>query len=111
MSFLGAKAKALFSRDEYQPQSGNIFHEHLVLAIDRSALSGDAESSLADMLQTSVFEVVKTDKIQSLIDWGLMECKDNWHSITNLAARFLTHHCTPRCQRRTAKEDNIKSFM
>ncbi len=40
-----------------------------------------------------------------------MRREDDWHSITNLAARFLTQHCTPRSQRRTAKEDDIESFM
>ena len=39
LSMLGTKTQALFSRDEYQPQSGNVCHEHLAIALDRSTMS------------------------------------------------------------------------
>ena len=39
LSMLGTKTQALFSRDEYQPQSGNVCHKHLAIALDRSTMS------------------------------------------------------------------------
>ncbi len=109
LTFLGANV-AIFSRDEYQEKAGNPFHEHLVMAIDTSSLSRDAEKSIVDLLQTSVMEIVRTDEMQSLIDKGLLKSVDDVLRTTDLASKFLAHRCSARCLRRIGPGDGPENF-
>ena len=110
VTFLGGNV-AIFSQDEYQKEKGNPFHEHLVFAADRSTLSPEAYELILDMLRTSVFEVIKTDEISSLIERGLLKNMDDFFAKIELAKKFLSHHCGPRCQIRigigTGNEDFV----
>ena len=54
---------AIFTRDEYQEDAGNLCHNHLIFAVDKSTLNGDSEKIIQDLIRTSVMEVVKTNKI------------------------------------------------
>ncbi len=63
LTTLGA-CVAIFSRDKYQSKSGNTFHEHFVMAVDRSSMGPEAEELVQDLLRTSVMEVLKTDELQ-----------------------------------------------
>ena len=77
LTFLGA-CGAIFSRDEYQKESGNLFHEHLVFAIKRSSLSTEADQFILDSLRASVLEVIQTDEIEALIDQGLLSSQSDY---------------------------------
>ena len=99
-SLLGAPTLALFSRDEYQPEKGNLFHEHLVGSADLEHLPSGVDNYLEDLCRTSVLEVIKTDEIESLIRQGLVRDYSHYEEIVRDASKFLTHRCDPRCQRR-----------
>ena len=62
---------AIFSRAEYQKDSGNLPHEHGILALDREAMNDvNVQTFLADQIRTSSMEIIKTEDIESLIPEG-----------------------------------------
>ena len=64
---------AIFARDEYQKDAGNLCHNHLILAIDKSTLNDDSEQFIQDLIRTSVLEIIKSDvDIDRLIHNGLL---------------------------------------
>ena len=107
-SFLGENL-AIFSRDEYQSESGNLFHEHMVFAILRR-LDAETERRLFDLIRSSVFEVIKPDDIEPLINKGLLKSVDHAHEIVDKARRYLSHHCGPRCLIRIGPGDGPENF-
>ena len=48
--FLGCKAAALFSRDEYQKDKDNLFQQHLVWAYKRNELTPQANHFFKDLI-------------------------------------------------------------
>ena len=64
--FLG-KNLALFSLDEYQPEAGKLFHEHLVFCVKKE-INAETERKLLDLICSSVLEVIKPDEIKPLMD-------------------------------------------
>ena len=111
-SFLGCKAAALFSRDEYQKDKGNLFHQHLVWAHMKDDLSPRAVCFFEELIRTSVFEIVKTDEIHSLMDRGLLKSVDEVNDVVELAQTCLTHICGERCKRlvTSTKDDDPKNY-
>ena len=110
LTFLG-DCGTIFSRDEYQPKSGNVFHEHLVYANKKSTMNDKTRQVMLDMLRTSVFEVIKTKDMQPLIDKGLFSSNSDYFDKIELAGTFLPHMCNARCKRRIAPGDGPESFV
>ena len=99
LSFAGVTV-ALFSRDEYQKESGNLFHEHFVLAILQATLDRDSERFVQDLLRTSAFDVIRTDEIESLMQRGLLKSQDEAADQVERARQLLQHRCNQRCQKK-----------
>ena len=60
---------AIFARDEYQKNVGNISHNHLILAVDKRSMNKNTEHFIQDLIRTSVLETVKSDiDIQRLLE-------------------------------------------
>ena len=98
-TFLG-KNLALFSRDEYQAEARNVFHEHLVFAAKKGAMDEGSIDKLRDLIRASVLEVIKPDEIKPLMDRGLLSSVDHYHELIGEVKRYLSHKCNPRCLRR-----------
>lgn len=81
---------AIFSRDEYQKDKGNLFHEHLVMAIDKTGLGEDANQKIMDLIRTSYMEIIKTEDIQKYVEQGLLNINDiqKWQQ---LAKTVMSH--------------------
>ena len=60
ISVLGTTT-AIFARDEYQACEGNLSHNHLILAIDKSSMNHDSEQYIQDLIRTSAMELIKTE--------------------------------------------------
>jgi len=83
----------LFSRCEYQKDSGNFPHEHTILALKRDTLNSWTIDQLNDLIATNVMEIVKPDDIVKHIADGLLTCpediddvvRDGWRKLK----RFL----------------------
>ena len=99
LTFAGVTV-AMFSRDEYQKESGNLFHEHFVLAILKATLDRDSERFVQDLLRTSAFDVIRTDEIESLMQRGLLKSQDEAADQVERARQLLQHRCNQRCQRK-----------
>ena len=111
-SFLGCKAAALFSRDEYQKDKGNLFHQHLVWAHKKDELSHRSTRFFEDLIRTSVFDVIRTDEVQSLMDKGLLKSVDEANDVIDLAKTCLVHKCGQRCKRliTSTKDGDPKNY-
>ena len=44
----------IFARDEYQGNAGNLSHNHLIFAVDKTTMSGNTEMYIHDLIRTSV---------------------------------------------------------
>ncbi len=86
----------LFSRTKYQKDSCNFPHEHTIIALKKDTLNSLTKNKLRDLIVTSVFEIVKTDKIAKLTADGLLSCPEDIDDITQEGWRKLKHTCEPR---------------
>ena len=102
---------AIFARDEYQGKEGNISHSHLILAIDKRTMNGNAEKYVQDLIRTSSFETIKTDEdIDRLLRSGLLESVNEIHDISARANIILRHVCDDRCKMRVNVGKGDKDF-
>ena len=67
----------LFSRCEYQKDSGNFPHEHTILALKKDTLNSWTIDQLNDLIATNVMEIVKPDDIVKHIADGLLTCPED----------------------------------
>ena len=80
----------IFARDKYQGEAGNLCHNHLIVAINKSTMTEDTEKYIQDLIRTSVLEVVKTDNdLQRMIDNELLKSVDKVHDVTARADVIL----------------------
>ena len=100
LTILGV-ASAIFARDEYQGEEGNLCHNHLILAINKRTMNGNTEKYIQDLIRTSVLEVVKTDEdFERLLGNGLLKSVEDVHHVTTRAAIILPHIFNERCKMR-----------
>ncbi|MGB0405008.1 MAG: hypothetical protein ACPGDB_02325, partial [Fusobacterium sp.] len=101
---------AIFSRDEYQKDKGNLPHIHLILSIDMKQISEEKKSKLNDLIRASVCSIRSYEEIQELIDEGLINSWDDIHEIQDLAKKILSHKCDKRCLRRVGDGEGPENF-
>ncbi len=87
----------LFSRCEYQNDSGNFPHEHTILALKKDTLNSWTNDQLNDLIATNVMEIVKPDELAKHMDDGLLSCLKDANDITQDGWRKLKHTCIPQC--------------
>ena len=102
----------LFVMDEYQSCKGNLSHNHLILAINKSTRNGESEKFIQDLIRTSVMEIVKTDTdVPRLIENGLLKSIKDVKEITSLANTILVHKCNERCKIRIRPGNTEKKIL
>ena len=110
ISILGVTT-AIFARDEYQSCEGNLSHNHLILAIDKSTMNNDSENFIQDLIRTSVMKIVKADNdVPRLIENGMLKSVDDVKEISTLANTILVHRCNKRCKIRIGPGNTDKDF-
>ena len=90
--------KALFSRREYQSNSGNLAHAHIILAVDWDQLDDNQRHFVKNLGRASVFDTVRSNEIPDYIRRKIISNPDDVHSKVNDAVTFLSHHCSNRCK-------------
>jgi hypothetical protein len=100
----------LFSRTEYQPESGNLSHEHIILALKKDSLNSLTNDQLNNLIATNVMEIVKFDQIEKLISDGLLSCPEDIDGIVQDGWRKLKHTCGQRCLIRIGPGDGPENF-
>ena len=89
---------ASFARREYQSESGNVAHSHIILAVDESQLSMEELEFVNNLAAGSIFDVVKCDDIQEYIDRGITQEPGNKDNLVKNTALFLSHTCNHKCK-------------
>ena len=101
----------IFARDEYQGDAGNLSHNHLILAVDKSTMNGNTENYIQDLIHTSVLEIVKTDEdIEILLENGLLKSVHDVADVTAHAGIILPHICDERCKMRVNVGEGKRDF-
>ena len=72
----------LFSRCEYQIDSGNFPHEHTILDLKKDTLNSWTNDQLNDLIATNVMEIVKPDELAMQMDDGLLSCLKDANDVT-----------------------------
>ena len=68
---------SLFTRTEYQKESGNFTHEHTLPALNKDSLNSFTNNQLNILIATNVMEIVKFYQIEKLISDGLLSCPED----------------------------------
>ena len=91
------KVKATFARREYQSNSGNLAHSHIILAVDKELLTPKECEFVDNLGCASVFDVVKSENIEEYLEEGIISSIDDVDKRIQEADAFLTHKCSNRC--------------
>ena len=94
--------KAIFGRREYQSESGNVAHSHIILAIDWPNLSDDEKKYVENLARGSIFDVVRSHEIDEYIEKKFIRNVDDVDSRIDDASLFLSHKCSNRCLVKTS---------
>jgi hypothetical protein len=100
----------LFSRSEYQKDSGNFPHEHTILALKKDTLNSRTNDQLNNLIATNVMEIVKPEEIAKHIADGLLSCPEDIDDIIHDGWRKLKHTCTSRCLCRIGTGDGPENY-
>jgi hypothetical protein len=87
----------LFSRTEYQKDSGNFPHEHTILALKKDTLTALDYDQLNNLIATNVMEIVKPDQVAKYTNYGLLSCPEDVDIIIQEGWRKLKHTCSDGC--------------
>ena len=88
---------AIFSRDEYQSDVGNLPHMHMMISMNTLEMNEEQTVKVNDLIRASIIDIVRSDEVQSLIDEGILNEYDDVYTIQDLARGILAHKCNPRC--------------
>ena len=91
------KVKSIFSRQEYQKLVGNLHHIHLIMEVAFNEMSEEEQKFVNDLCRCSIFDVVRYNEIDDLINDGTLNDKDDYFSMVKDANNFLGHNCNSRC--------------
>ncbi|MGB0404839.1 MAG: hypothetical protein ACPGDB_01450, partial [Fusobacterium sp.] len=102
--------QAIFSRDEYQKDKGNLPHIHLILSVMFSDLNEQQRERIDNLIRASVCSIRTGSEIQELIDEGIIKNWENMEDIKDLAKKILSHKCNERCLRRISDGNGPENF-
>ena len=57
-----APVNAMFARDEYQSDVGNLPHIHMMLSIEIDSLNEDQQRKIDNLIRASIYDTVRTYK-------------------------------------------------
>ena len=63
----------IFARDEYQKDTENLSHIHLILCIKAEEGKDPVNTKLCDIMPTYVTELIRTKDIPELVESGLLK--------------------------------------
>ena len=102
--------KAIFARDEYQKDKGNLPHIHLILSVDMDNISEEKKLKINDLIRASICSIRSYDEVNELIKEGVFKSWEDIHELQDLGAKILSHKCDERCKRRVNDGDDPSSF-
>ena len=91
------KLSAIFVRKEYQTSKGNLSHSHMMVALDYKLMSIDEKKIVDNLVRASIFDIVKPEEAEKIIEDGIFSTIDDIHTVYNDGINFLPHKCNDGC--------------
>ncbi len=67
-------SEAIFCRDEYQADVGNLPHIHMMISLEKCIeINEEQTEKFHDLVRASIVDIVRGDEVQGLIDEGLLK--------------------------------------
>ena len=89
--------KSMFTRQEHQSLVGNLHHLHLILELDLTNLTSEQNAFVNDLARCSMFELVRIEEVEALINDGTFKNTEDCYDVQNDASKFLPHMHNLRC--------------
>ena len=103
-----APVDAIWARDKYQDLVGNLPYIHLIKCIGEKAMSHKQKAKMDDLIRASICNIVRSDKVQHLIDDGIFKSVDNHKDMQKDAGDISPRICTERCKKRLVIMEQLK---
>ena len=87
----------LFSRDEYQGESGNLPHMHMLVTLEKDYATDDGRASIQCLVRGFVDDIVTDDEVERFIGEGILEDYYDYRDMKLDARKFLPHYHSPQC--------------
>ena len=104
-------ANCIFARDEYQPNTGNLSHIHLMIGINKEKMTQKQKDKIDNLIRCSICDIVRVNEVQDLIGEGIMKSIDELHEFQDLCSNILPHICNSRCLRRIGPGNGPENFQ
>ena len=101
---------AIFSRDEYQSDVGNLPHMHMLISIKKESLTQSQMERLQDLVRASVGDILRPNEVQDLVHSGVLNEYSDIYKLQDLANEILAHKCSRRCLRRIGDGEGPENF-
>ena len=102
---------AVFARDEYQNDAGNLPHIHMMLSLKTSEMTEDQIDKMDELVRASIVDIVRDDEVDRLVAEGILDRRTDIYEMQDLASSILSHHCNPRCLRRVSDRNGKATFL
>ena len=102
--------KATFARREYESNSGNLTHSHIIIAINKKELSNEQIEFVNNLACGSVFDMVRSKDIYNYIQKKIIKSKEDVLVLVDKAIAFFTHKCSNRYLIETS-DGNLRCCM
>ena len=103
-----APVDAMWTRDEYQDSVGNLPHIHLIKCIDKKSMPHEQKAKMDDLIRASICDIVRSDKVQHLIDDGIYKSVADHRDMQKDAGDISPRICTERCKKRLVIMEQLK---
>ena len=91
---------ALFTRDEYQADQGNLPHIHAMLKVKDCQSDEEIEQTI-DLFRCSGGDIMRANEVPLRIQQGYISCAEEREELCKLGEKILGHgECNHRCLRK-----------
>ena len=103
------KVFRLFGRDEFQGDTGNLPHMHLLVTLEKDYATEEGRAEIQSVVRGYVDDIVTDDEVERCIEDGILQDFYDYRCMKDDARTFLPHYHSPRCLRRTGPGvDDVK---
>jgi hypothetical protein len=96
----------IFCRDEYQGDTGNLCHMHLLVTLARGYSDDVGKKLVEKLIRGFVQDIVTEEEIDNYVTEGIFKNRNEIFDMQDQARAFLPHHHSSRCMRRTGTGPN-----
>ena len=90
-------SEAIFSRDEYQSDVGNLPHMNMMSSLDTLEMNDSQMEKVQGFIRASVSDIILSDEVHNFIDEVIIDEYEYVIKVQDLAKGILSHRCNPRC--------------